>query len=66
MKRNIRWMAIALLALSASVALAQMRYIPNAPGTWKPWRFIAYPDNQRSVGRTAGGCEGGGSAVARG
>jgi hypothetical protein len=48
--RNVHWLAIALLALSAPAALAQMRYVPNAPGTWKPWRFIAYPDNQRRLG----------------
>ena len=43
--------AISLLATWASVALvAQMRYLPDAPGTWKPWRFIAYGDNRRLLG----------------
>ena len=50
MKRNKSWMAIGLLALSASAAFAQTRYISNAPGTWKPWHFTAYGDDQRDLG----------------
>lgn len=47
--RNKYWLAI-LVAVFASAAVAQMRYLPNAGGTWKPWKFIAYPDNQRALG----------------
>ena len=43
------WPAIlALLTLTAgSVFAGQIRYVPDAPGRWKPWRFVAYPDNLR-------------------
>ena len=44
-------LAVSLLAVSASVGLvAQARYLPNAPGTWKPWRFNAYADQRRVLG----------------
>jgi len=49
MKRYKSWM-VALLAFSATVAVAQTRYIANAPGTWKPWHFTAYPDHQKALG----------------
>jgi len=40
--------AISLLAAWASVALvAQTRYLPDSPGTWKPWQFTAYADHRR-------------------
>src|SRR5688500_14089572 len=40
--------ALALTLTAASTALvAQIRYLPDAPGTWKPWVFRAYPDNRR-------------------
>lgn len=40
--------ALALTLTAASTALvAQIRYLPDAPGTWKPWTFRAYPDNRR-------------------
>ena len=43
--------AISLLATGASMALvAQSRYLPTSPGTWKPWRFTAYPDHRRVLG----------------
>jgi hypothetical protein len=45
-----KWMAVAMLALSSSVAFADTRYLSNAPGTWKPWQFIAYADPQRDLG----------------
>jgi len=46
-----RLIAMSLIAVWASVALAaQIRYLPNAPGTWKPWRFTAYADNRRLLG----------------
>jgi hypothetical protein len=39
---------LALLAASGAGALAgQIRYLPDAPGRWKPWRFEAYADNRR-------------------
>lgn len=42
--------AIALLLTTASAALvAQRRYLPDAPGTWKPWQFHAYADNRRQL-----------------
>jgi hypothetical protein len=50
MKRNKSWMAFALLAFSATAAVAQTRYISTAPGTWKPWHFTAYPDHQKALG----------------
>lgn len=43
--------ATSVLAACASVALvAQYRYLPTSPGTWKPWKFTAYPDNRRVLG----------------
>ncbi len=43
--------AVSLLVVCASVALAaQMRYIPDAPGRWKPWTFTAYGDTRTSLG----------------
>ena len=48
--RTVHWISIVLIALTAPVALAQMRYLPNSPGTWKPWQFVAYPDNLRQLG----------------
>ena len=40
-------LACLLAATGTSVVLAQIRYLPDAPGRWKPWRFEAYPDNRR-------------------
>ena len=43
--------AVSLLASCASVALvAQSRYLPTSPGTWKPWKFIADGDPRRVLG----------------
>jgi hypothetical protein len=43
--------AVSLLTAWASVVpVAQTRYLPDAPGTWKPWQFIAYPDHLRVNG----------------
>ena len=43
--------AVSLLATSVSVAVvAQSRYLPTSPGTWKPWKFTAYPDHRRLLG----------------
>jgi hypothetical protein len=43
--------AVSLLTASASVALvAQTRWIPNAPGRWKPWMFNAYGDVRTAYG----------------
>ena len=36
MKRNKSWMAFALLAFAASVAVAQSRYIANSPVRGSP------------------------------
>src|SRR4051812_40464118 len=48
MLRNLA--ALVLLVTVASAALvAQIRYLPDAPGTWKPWVFTAYPDDRRQV-----------------
>ena len=45
------WLAVSLLATWASVALvAQYRFLPTAPGTWKPWQFYAYADDRRVFG----------------
>jgi hypothetical protein len=39
---------LVLLVSGAITSLvAQIRYLPDAPGTWKPWAFVAYPDNRR-------------------
>jgi hypothetical protein len=43
-----------LLVLASSIAVAETRYLSTAPGTWKPWRFIAYADPQRDLGATPG------------
>jgi hypothetical protein len=48
--RNKKWLAATVMSVMGSVALAQTRYVANAPGTWKPWRFTAYPDHQRALG----------------
>ena len=43
--------AVSLLATCASVALvAQSRYLPDSPGTWKPWAFRADGDYRRVLG----------------
>ena len=43
--------AILLFAMLGSAALvAQWRYLPNAPGRWKPWKFIADADPRRVLG----------------
>ena len=43
--------AVSLSVACLSVALvAQSRYLPTSPGTWKPWRFTAYPDDRRLLG----------------
>ena len=43
--------AVSLLATCTSVALvAQSRYLPDSPGTWKPWAFRAYADDRRVFG----------------
>ena len=42
---------ISLFATWVSVALvAQYRYLPDSPGTWKPWQFTAYADPRRVLG----------------
>ena len=42
--------ALVLLVTAATTALvAQIRYLPDAPGTWKAWTFTAYPDNRRDL-----------------
>jgi len=44
-------LAVSLIAACASVALVgQGRYLPNAPGTWKPWKFTADADPRRVLG----------------
>jgi hypothetical protein len=49
MRREL--IAISLLAVCASAALiAQTRYLPDSPGTWKPWQFTAYGDTRRLLG----------------
>jgi hypothetical protein len=43
--------ALSLLATCAAVSLvAQVRWVPNAPGRWKPWMFNAYGDVRRAYG----------------
>ncbi|MEO5824193.1 MAG: hypothetical protein ABIT71_27100 [Vicinamibacteraceae bacterium] len=42
--------AVALtLVMTGTALVAQIRYLPDAPGTWKPWAFRAYPDNRRQL-----------------
>jgi hypothetical protein len=41
--------ALLLSLIGTSALVAQIRYLPDAPGRWKPWRFDAYPDNRRAV-----------------
>src|SRR5688572_1656113 len=48
---TVRLIAVCLLAAWTSVALvAQYRYLPTSPGTWKPWQFTAYADHRRLLG----------------
>src|SRR5262245_34957424 len=54
-----KWMAAvtlatALLSMTGSAAFADSRYLTNSPGTWKPWRFVAYGDPQRDLGARPG------------
>ena len=42
--------ALVLLVTAATNGLvAQIRYLPDAPGTWKAWMFTAYPDTRRDL-----------------
>src|SRR5690349_21522334 len=41
-------LVVLLTVTGASVLAAQIRYLPDAPGRWKPWRFEAYPDGRRT------------------
>ena len=41
--------ALVLLVTAVTTTLAQIRYLPDAPGTWKAWVFTAYPDHRREV-----------------
>jgi len=44
-------LAVSLLATLASATLvAQVRWVPSAPGRWKPWMFNAYDDVRRAHG----------------
>ncbi len=46
--------ALALvLVAGASVLAEQLRYLPDAPGRWKPWSFDAYPDSRRAAAAKA-------------
>ena len=48
MRQN--FVALVLLVTAATTALvAQIRYLPDAPGTWKAWVFTAYPDIRRDL-----------------
>lgn len=44
-----RIVAVVLLGTASAAALgaAQLRYLPDAPGRWKPWRFEAFEDSRR-------------------
>ncbi len=52
---NRALVAVVLLVASSAAALvaAQIRYLPDAPGTWKPWRFEAFANNRRLSAATA-------------
>lgn len=44
-------LAVSLLVVCASGALvAQMRFVPDAPGRWKPWSFTAFPTIRTQLG----------------
>src|SRR5262245_20756314 len=46
--------AASLVATCASLTLvAQTRWLPDAPGRWKPWEFYVYPDVVRAYGAKA-------------
>lgn len=46
--RLILSIAAAVMILSTA-ARTQIRYVPTAPGVWKPWGFTAYPDDRRRL-----------------
>lgn len=50
-----RIVAAVLLVVASAVALAnaQVRHLPDAPGRWKVWQFVAYPDDRRLAAATA-------------
>jgi hypothetical protein len=48
MLSHIVAVAIAITVLSTG-ARTQIRYLPTAPGVWKPWVFHAYYDDRRRV-----------------
>jgi hypothetical protein len=43
----------ALIALGASSLFAQVRYLKQEPGTWKPWHMTVSSDGRRTVKATA-------------
>ncbi len=44
-------LVVSLLVVCVSGALvAQMRFVPDAPGRWKPWRFTAFPTIRTQLG----------------
>jgi hypothetical protein len=50
MLRPILSLAVAVMMLStAARTQIQIRYLPTAPGVWKPWVFYAFPDDRRRL-----------------
>lgn len=48
MLRHAVSLAVAVMMLSTA-ARTQIRYLPTAPGVWKPWVFHAYDDDRRRL-----------------
>lgn len=49
MRKHVGSLAVAVVALAAVVG-TQSRYVPTAPGVWKPWAFTASGDDARRLG----------------
>lgn len=46
-------LVLLVAAAGASAAAGQIRYVPDAPGTWKPWAFTAASGNRDRVAARA-------------
>jgi hypothetical protein len=48
------FIAVVLIVTAACTGFlaAQIRYLPDAAGRWKPWKFVAYDDNRRAAAAT--------------
>ena len=48
--RRVLLVVSVLVACTSAALVAQMRFLPDAPGRWKPWSFTAYPSVRTQLG----------------